>query len=78
MRLTQQQPTALPGRRYGSFSGKTPGTPSPHPVGKLVQQQPTALAGRRYGSFAGKRPTIPQPSGINQTQVHHHHHAGAL
>ena len=56
MALTQHRPhSALAGRRYGAFSGKTPGPTSTHPVGKIIQHRPlSALAGKRYGSFAGR------------------------
>ena len=55
MPVTQLAPSALPGRRYGSFSGKTASSGAgPHPVDILTQLVPTATPGRRYGSFAGK------------------------
>ena len=53
IRITQQDPHSLPGRRYGSFAGKTPDTPS-HPVGKITQLHLYGGPGKRYGSFAGK------------------------
>src|SRR3990170_4101410 len=62
MPFTQLVPNALPGRRYGSFSGKTPS--SLHPVGIITQLMPGALPGARYSSFAGK-PSFPaQFSGL--------------
>ena len=55
--LTQLNPTALPGGRYGSFAGKEADSgvaPGPHNPGTITQLHPTALPGGRYGSFAGK------------------------
>jgi hypothetical protein len=48
MPITQLIPGALPGQRYGSFSGKTAA------VGPITQLIPGALPGQRYSSFAGK------------------------
>ena len=55
--ITQLNPIALPGGRYGSFAGKEADSgvaPGPHNPGKITQLHPTALPGGRYGSFAGK------------------------
>jgi hypothetical protein len=50
--LAQLQPNALPGRRYGSFSGRAASGPDT----RKTQLQPGAWGGRRYGSFAGRAP----------------------
>lgn len=52
--ITQDQ-RALPGRRYGLFTGKPLGaSATTHPVARLTQQMPFAGPGRRYGAFGGK------------------------
>lgn len=51
MPVTQLSPLALPGRRYGSFSGRAPTPPVSVPI---TQLQPGGWGGRRYGSFAGR------------------------
>lgn len=55
MALTQHRPHgAIAGKRFGAFSGKTPGDIG-HPVGRLTQNRPhSAIAGKRFGSFADK------------------------
>jgi len=52
VRITQQEPTALPGRRYGSFASKTAATT--HPVANITRLWPYGGPGHLYGSFAGK------------------------
>ena len=52
LKITQERPHALQGRRYGSFVGKPAG--ATHPVGRITQLRGMALSGRRYGSFAGR------------------------
>lgn len=57
--LTQHLPhSALAGRRFGSFAGKTGTAGSAHPVGRLTQALAHGpLTTRRYGSFASKAGT---------------------
>lgn len=51
-KITQLEPTALPGRRYGAFSGKT--MPPTHPVDEITRLWPYGGPGHIRGSFAGK------------------------
>lgn len=63
MAITQLAPSGGPGRRYGSFAGKTAGSSAgPHPVGLLTQLGPGAWPGRRYGGFVGRVPVEPEPT----------------
>lgn len=54
--LTQHRPhSALAGRRFASFVGKTGTAGSAHPVGRITQHLPHGgMSGRRFGSFASK------------------------
>jgi hypothetical protein len=66
VKITQLTPTALPGRRYGSFAGKALSLSGPHNPGKITQQAPyMALMMQRYGSFAGKSATTPVGSDVS-------------
>jgi len=55
MPFTQLYPNALPGARYGSFSGKGGGG---GPISAAITQLiPSAIPGRRYGDFSGRVPS---------------------
>lgn len=49
MAITQLNPGAIPGQRYGSFAGKPPSGSTP-----ITQLSPLGVPSRRYGSFAGR------------------------
>ena len=61
--LTQLTPSALPGQRYGSFSGKEEADEpaGPHNPGTITQLMPFAVSGQRYAFVAKSESAEPEP-----------------
>jgi hypothetical protein len=71
--LTQLQPGAWGGGRYGSFSGKEQAAEpaGPHNPGTITQLQLGGYGGLRYGLFAGKQASVepePEPPAQEETE----------
>lgn len=67
VKITQLGDTATPGRRLGSFAGRSPS--GGRTVGKIIQLALSAVSGRRYGSFSGRSSGGGSTGGFSRAQA---------